>query len=302
MTRVRSTSSAAWAEACSRAFVPLNVRTSAERFAATLDHLSLTPKVAVTRVASEGSDVYRSSRIIAAHPRETLLFSVHRNGRGSVTQHGKTAQLSNGSAALYDATKPYTLRFPGRMSEAVLQVPRSALQLSSSTLMDCTARVLPDGAALRALGGMLWSKDLPSNNPATAAALIELLRAAILEGASDAAPSAAPDQLRIAFMDYIDQHLQDPDLDVSALAAHHHVSPRLVHRAFADHGDTPAAVIRQLRLKRAAVDLDRGGSVSRTAAANGFSNVDTFTRAFKRHFGVRPVDVVHRSPGTGSEV
>ena len=119
----------------------------------------LTPDVALTRVASGASEVYRSDRVIAQHPRDDLLISLHRSGTGSVTQHGREARLRAGSAALYDASSPYTLAFPGRMSEVVLQLPRRCIPATGDAFAGLTARALPEGGPLRALTALAVSVD-----------------------------------------------------------------------------------------------------------------------------------------------
>lgn len=288
MVRTRSTSTHDWADACSSAFVPLNVRSSSARFAATLDHIPLTPDVAITRVASAASEVYRNAQTITAHPRETLLLSLHRSGRGSISQHGRTADLSTGAAALYDAGAPYTLRFPGRMSEAILQVPRSAISRGSASLSAVTASVLPTSPGLRALSGLLWADDLAANDAAIASSATELLRAAITTDEAAPPPSVPTEHLYLILREHIRQHSDDPELDVEALAHHHHISMRLVHRLFADHNRTPASTIRHERLTRAAADLRQGHNVTAVALRNGFTNPDTFSRAYKRHYGMTP--------------
>jgi hypothetical protein len=116
-----------WAAVCSDSFVPLGVRGADQRFRAGLVHVPLTADVGVTRVYSTASEVFRDQRRIASSPRDDVLLSIHGAGLGFVTQGDRTARLTRGSAALYDASTPYTLTFPGQMSELVLQLPRRVL-------------------------------------------------------------------------------------------------------------------------------------------------------------------------------
>ena len=96
--------------------------------------------------------------------------------------------------------------------------------------------------------------------------------------------------------DYIEQN-QTEDISLSDLARASLFSPWYSYRLFRDClGLTPSEYIRKYRLTRAAKRL-RAGNVKVIDAAleAGFSNADTFTRAFYREFGVNPGDYM-KSP------
>lgn len=294
MSRAEVSTAPGWAEACSQAFVPLRVRSAAPDFRASLSQHVLTPEVSLTRVASTASEVYRSDRVIAAHPRDDLLVSLHRGGTGSVRQHDRVARLGVGSATMYDASAPYTLTFPATMSEVVLQLPRRALRAQGSSVSDLTARPLPDGGPLRALTALAVAVEpddtsrSPAEDAAVADAMVSLLTALLVHEQAPAAPVVDGRVLLTVLRGFVDEHLDDPGLDPSALAAAHHVSLRLVQRLFAQDDDAPAAYIRRRRLARAHSLLLAGSSVGRAARACGFGDPDTFARAFRREYGVAP--------------
>jgi AraC-like DNA-binding protein len=283
-----------WAQACSSAFVPLRVRSTAPRFRASLQQHVLTPDVALTRVASGASEVYRSDRVIAQHPRDDLLISLHRSGTGSVTQHGREARLRAGSAALYDASSPYTLAFPGRMSEVVLQLPRRCIPATGDSFAGLTARALPEGGPLRALTALAVSVDPlappghPLENAAIADAVVNLVGAIVSAETAFTAPGLDAELLRAALRHFIDEHLADPRLCPELVAHAHHVSLRLVQKLFAQDADSPAAYIRRRRLESARRLLLGGEPVHRAGHLSGFGDIDTFSRAFKREFGAPP--------------
>ena len=91
--------------------------------------------------------------------------------------------------------------------------------------------------------------------------------------------------------DYIEQNLTK-DIRLSDLAQVSLFSPWYSYRLFRDYlGLTPAEYIRRLRLARAAVRLrEENSRVIDIAFDLGFSNADTFTRAFFREFGRNPSD------------
>lgn len=91
--------------------------------------------------------------------------------------------------------------------------------------------------------------------------------------------------------DYIGENLTK-DITLSDLARASLFSPWYSYRLFREYlGLTPAEYIRKLRLSQAALRLrDESCRVLDVAFDLGFGNVDTFTRAFFREFGLNPSD------------
>lgn len=91
--------------------------------------------------------------------------------------------------------------------------------------------------------------------------------------------------------DYMEENLAK-EINLSDLARVSMFSPWYSYRLFREYlGLTPAEYIRRLRLSRAAERLrDEKSRVIDVAFDLGFSNVDTFTRAFFREFGLNPSD------------
>ena len=91
--------------------------------------------------------------------------------------------------------------------------------------------------------------------------------------------------------DYIEVNLAR-DISLSDLARVSLFSPWYSYRLFREYlGLTPTEYIRRLRLSQAAIRLRDGKNrVIDVAFDLGFSNVDTFTRAFFRAFGLNPSD------------
>ena len=91
--------------------------------------------------------------------------------------------------------------------------------------------------------------------------------------------------------DYIEKN-QTEEISLSDLARASLFSPWYSYRLFREYlGLTPTEYIRKYRLTQAARQLLSGEIKVTDAAYNaGFSNVDTFTRAFYREFGLNPSD------------
>jgi AraC family transcriptional regulator len=88
---------------------------------------------------------------------------------------------------------------------------------------------------------------------------------------------------------HIEDHL-DADLSLLAVAKVAHYSPFHLQRIFAEAvGRSPAAVVRGLRLERAARDLASGSKpIAAIARACGYAELAPFYRAFRARLGATP--------------
>lgn len=89
---------------------------------------------------------------------------------------------------------------------------------------------------------------------------------------------------------YLEQHFNDPKLNLPKVADLANLSPYHFHRTFkAFQGETLADYIRRLRLEAAANDLFLSKpAVLNIALEYGFSSSQSLAKAFKQHFGVTP--------------
>lgn len=88
-------------------------------------------------------------------------------------------------------------------------------------------------------------------------------------------------------MDYIDHNLDQP-LDLNIMAEVANFSPYHFHRIFTFMiGETPNNFLVRVRVEKAAVLLyNPRESISEIAYRCGFSNVSTFSRTFRKYFGI----------------
>ncbi|MGC9497519.1 helix-turn-helix domain-containing protein [Streptomyces sp. WG7] len=125
--------------------------------------------------------------------------------------------------------------------------------------------------------------------------LLELLAGVLgAHTREDATSEEAHGSLFIRVQDYIQRHLEDPELTPAQIAAEHHISRRHLQRLFQQRGITVAASIRQQRLERACYDLTAPHlathPISAIAARWGFRHAADFSRAFRKAYGVAPSD------------
>ncbi|WP_217142138.1 helix-turn-helix domain-containing protein [Streptomyces sp. AC627_RSS907] len=125
--------------------------------------------------------------------------------------------------------------------------------------------------------------------------LLELLAGVLGTHASEEPTSeGAHGSLFVRVQDFIQRHLEDPELSPELVAAEHHISRRHLQRLFQQRGITVAASIRQQRLERACSDLTAPHlathPISAIAARWGFRHAADFSRAFRKAYGVAPSD------------
>lgn len=91
---------------------------------------------------------------------------------------------------------------------------------------------------------------------------------------------------------FIDRRLADPRLSPGTIAAAHHISLRLLHKLFEEHGTSVGRWIRDRRLERCRRDLlDPALSdvpASAIAFGWGFADAAHFTRVFREAYGHPP--------------
>jgi AraC-like DNA-binding protein len=109
-------------------------------------------------------------------------------------------------------------------------------------------------------------------------------------GARDLGESAQ-DVLRADVLRFVAANLGDPRLSVVAVCRRFAISPRLLHRLFEGQEHTFAQTVRTMRLERCARlladPLDRS-TITDIALRHGFTDSASFSRAFRRNFGIAP--------------
>lgn len=104
--------------------------------------------------------------------------------------------------------------------------------------------------------------------------------------------SIALPQGPMAARPHAERNLDDPELSLAALALRHGISLRHLHRLFAASGTTAAEWLLQRRLERCLAELahpaQRHESITAIALRWGMSDSSTFSKAFKRRYGLTP--------------
>jgi transcriptional regulator GlxA family with amidase domain len=108
---------------------------------------------------------------------------------------------------------------------------------------------------------------------------------------TEAADRASSDSKLDEVKRFIRGNLSDPELSVEAVAQANYLSVRSVHKLFAEIGETPAAWVREQRLreaKRILSDPACGLSITEIAQRCGFSSIAQFSHIFRQTTGLTP--------------
>ncbi|MFI9808620.1 helix-turn-helix domain-containing protein [Streptomyces sp. NPDC052301] len=266
----------------------------------------------------------RTPRLIRRGDPELYQLAWIVSGGQGMEQAGHRTALGPDDLVFYDSSRPFEAMVGPRPDgddarSLVLQFPRRLLPLREQIVAPQCGRAFSGRSGLgRLLCQMLTGlaethADLTlQDGSRIGATAIELVAALLAHhgGAQSALP--AESRQRVLFEqigDFIDAHLNDPDLTPASIAAAHFVSTRYLHRVFHDQGTTVCAFVRRQRLaqcRRELADPARQNvPIHAIGARWGFPRASDFTRAFRATMGMTPSEyraaylASARPPGDG---
>lgn len=288
--------------AVSRTFVPLLAEPGeGTDFTGTIEHADLGP-LSLSEVRAGAHTIRRTSRLIRAADPDFYKLNLQLEGRSVLTQDGRDTALGAGDLVIYDTTRPYGIRFDGPFRTLVLMFPRRLLPVSEASMRTLTGRRIAGDQGLgmlvgpfltglaRQAGGCAGTVGIRLSD-----AVLDMLTAALTHELDDAGHQPhGPRQgeLLRRIKSYVDDQLANPDLDPTAIAEAHHISPRYLRKLFEAEGDSVGRWIRTRRLERCRHDLGRPDladrPVSAIAARWCLTDAAHFSRLFKATYGRSP--------------
>jgi AraC-like DNA-binding protein len=219
-------------------------------------------------------------------------------GEAVLCQDGREAVLRPGDFAIYETDRPFFWGFRHDWQLYVYTWPRKTIGLGPADSRQLTARPLSGSSGLGAIVGRMLH-DLVSVPPELSSAggtrladeVGELVITVATERLRPDPPGEPATDLLRKIDAYIAAHLADPGLGPDAIARAHFVSTRQLHRLFAQRGTTVTQRIRTHRLERCRRELlDPRCATSITGISRrwGFTDLPTFSRAFRAAYGEAP--------------
>lgn len=241
----------------------------------------------------------RTKPMIINDTANEMILSMLVEGSGILVQDGRTASLRPGEFTLVESVRPYSmvLNQPGRLIDFMW--PREVIDLSESESYEVTARTFSSDVPMgRLLSPMLMDLYRMDGGLSRSGAIrlskgiADLLVTAALELSRPDCPEHRSRRRYDEIIRFIERNLEDPALNAESVAEAFFLSTRTVHRLFARHGSTVAAVIREMRLDACRQMMlspaCRSRSISFIASQFGFSSLQVFSRAFAAHYGHAP--------------
>jgi AraC-like DNA-binding protein len=244
---------------------------------------------------------------IVAEGDDSFALLLNRNGAQMqvLSQRAEDVPVGRGEAIPVLFAEPAALAL-SQIDWLGVIVPRVALAPLVSNVEDAALRLIPNGNdTLRLLTHyleMLREENFDLQTPELRnliATHIQDLMAMAIGATRDGAAVAEERGLRAARLaaikDDIFESIGRQSLNISSLAARHHVTPRSIQMLFESDGTTFSEFVLENRLLRAhhlLRDPRFGGrTISSIAYETGFGDLSYFNRTFRRRFGATPSDV-----------
>lgn len=231
------------------------------------------------------------------------LFNLIYIAEGSITLEiaGKPTVLREGNFALWDTTRRMRFITGENLRQITLVMPQDALRHALPRADDYVGRKMGIGESdvNRLLIDHLLSLDrgfggLPKNvaNDILKGA-VDLLAATLNANIRRNEESAFGSVLLRQIKNFVVRYLDEPTLTTQRIAEAHRISQRHLNRVFGASGTSLAAWIRSQRLERCRSELiaARDLSISEIAYRWGFSDAGSFSKTFRRQFGMSPRDL-----------
>ncbi|RCK48334.1 hypothetical protein TH25_14855 [Thalassospira profundimaris] len=225
-----------------------------------------------------------------------VLFEL--SGHELIRQGDREAHLSAGDFVLWDSEREMDFRVTSPLHKLTLLIPKfrarhlewDVERLAGTVVKNSDAVSGISAEALRRLARDFTRIDA-GEAQAVMQPILSLLMATLTTRYEPAPLSAAHQRHFAAFCRFIQNNLEDSQLDPAKVATAHGVSLRYLHSVFAQNNDSCCNFMRRERLRRCYADISRPQcrhTITEIAFRWGFNDAAHFSRAFRAEFGITP--------------
>lgn len=257
-------------------------------------------EVSVCSSMSTAVSLRRTSELTRREYSPSLFLAMQMSGSSVLEQHGRQVIVRPGDLVVYDSSTPWVMSDSDGMRQHKFRVPLERMALPGSVVERVCAVTLCPGDPISTLAADYFRRVAAnqtsfdrSGGEAISRPTIELLRAVIAThiDAAQFTKNALDSSLFTRVMTYVRAHVRDVDLSAEKVAAHHHISVRLLYKVLADEGISLTEWLRARRLeecRRTLADPALSEPIAVVARRWGFINASSFSRMFRAEFGVSP--------------
>lgn len=256
--------------------------------------------IEISHIDCEPLQAVRSAAEVRNAPADEFYLSILLEGEAELEQRGRTVRQRRGHIVMFDAARPLRYSFPERYSMSLLKIPRR-MMLARVPEADRLTAMLIDGET--STGAMITGvtsnamtldlRDQPAA-PKMSSAIVDMVAAMLDVELAGKALANGRQSLLARARSHARMRLDDPDLNVTSIAAALRVSDSTLARLFAGDGTSVMRWLWGERLDAAHRLFLEGQAreVSQVALSCGFSSFSHFSRRFKARFGISPVAVL----------
>lgn len=292
-----------WEHQICRTFVPLQARCpegNSSTFRGGVCSADL-GAVTMSEVTASHAIVERTPRLIRQDDPELYKFGLQVSGSSIIEQDSRQAHLNAGDFAIYDTSRPYRIAFSDDFRMTVAMFPRHLVQLPGPHMSQLTAvRLAGDSGLASLISPLMRGLSAQMTDSGVVAthlgnAVVDLVTAAFAQQLALPVQDGSPVGHRVLAAQvhrFIDQNLNDPDLNSRSIAAAHFVSVRHLQKVFEAEGESVSTLLRLRRLERCRRDLAdphmADCAIATVGARWGFADAAHFSRIFRIAFGASP--------------
>ncbi|WP_187398729.1 helix-turn-helix domain-containing protein [Micromonospora sp. WP24] len=264
--------------------------------------------IELTRFRYQSLVGHRTPRLIRKADPEVYQIALATSGSCAISASRRDTAVPVGDFTLVDWGRPHDLEHAGAAdgltpaASVTAVIPRALLPLAADKVDRLTAARLCGSAGPGALLAQhlhritrhpeqFRTTDAPYLADVTLS-LVSALLARHLDAEDELPTDVRQRALLATVRDFLERHLDDPELSPQVVADAHHISLRTLHRLFQTEDDTVAATIRRRRLERCRRDLAdpllRHRPVHLIGRRWGLTDRAHFSRAFRAAYGMGP--------------
>lgn len=255
-------------------------------------------------VKTTSSKVSHTAQHASKAKEKIFLLHLQLENQSRNVQRGKEIFLKEGDFTLVDSEAPYRVEFDEPISMGVLRIPYEALRQRIPHPEDITGHKFSGDKNISGLLSQMlrgfWDQKAVVNsdrvNRQFSNNMLDLMATSFQDQTSRVVSSGSIRQLRyLQLKKFVDYNLSDPELTPAKIAQVFKITPRYMHRIFAEYGsgmETVGQYMLNRRLEECTYRFqDQNAAhlkITDIAFSLGFNSMTHFSRVFKEKYGASP--------------